>query len=237
MDRFDPWAVLGVGPEASPVEVKAAWRSLAVQFHPDRYAAAGAGDQQRAAVHMTAINIAYDEIRSGRALRVSGAPSAAAAGFGQGGGAGPWSTQDPDLGWFDDEVLVAALLRAEQRQRSSRHRWRLRVVAAVAVLVVLGVLFHLAMLRTYHYDFVYDGLGNTYQDVDCGNGYDRGKTTANELRALAATSPSGSDLLRKAEVVELVCDDWTGVAGLLGLPAGASRSLGVSYLLLFRRRR
>lgn len=36
-DGFDPHAILGVLPTASPEEVTAAWRRLAKTYHPDRY--------------------------------------------------------------------------------------------------------------------------------------------------------------------------------------------------------
>jgi hypothetical protein len=53
---MDPYAVLGIGPDASPAEVAAAYRRLAKRFHPDR-----AGD--RGARRMAEINAAYDQLR------------------------------------------------------------------------------------------------------------------------------------------------------------------------------
>jgi DnaJ domain len=53
---MDPFAVLGIGPHASPEEVAAAYRRLAKRFHPDR-----AGD--RGARRMAEINAAYDQLR------------------------------------------------------------------------------------------------------------------------------------------------------------------------------
>jgi len=53
---MDPYAVLGIGPDASPGEVAAAYRRLAKRFHPDR-----AGE--RGARRMAEINAAYDRLR------------------------------------------------------------------------------------------------------------------------------------------------------------------------------
>jgi len=53
----DAYAELGLDPGASAAEVKAAWRRLAAQWHPDRNRSAGAIDR------MQRINRALDEIR------------------------------------------------------------------------------------------------------------------------------------------------------------------------------
>src|SRR3954471_20537153 len=55
---MDPWAALGLEPNASSAEVTAAYRRLAKRFHPDR-----AGD--RGAQRMAEINAAYDQLRDG----------------------------------------------------------------------------------------------------------------------------------------------------------------------------
>jgi curved DNA-binding protein CbpA len=54
----DPFAVLGVSPEASEEEVAAAYRELAKEWHPDRVGAAGQG-------RMAEINVAYELLRAG----------------------------------------------------------------------------------------------------------------------------------------------------------------------------
>jgi len=58
----DPFAVLGVAPNASAEEVAAAYRSLAKRWHPDR------ADGPQAARRMAEINAAYDLLRSERWL-------------------------------------------------------------------------------------------------------------------------------------------------------------------------
>jgi hypothetical protein len=50
----DLYAVLEIGPEASPEEVRAAYRALARRYHPDRNP-----DDGEAARHMQALNAAY----------------------------------------------------------------------------------------------------------------------------------------------------------------------------------
>jgi curved DNA-binding protein CbpA len=70
---MDPYAVLGIGPDASPREVAAAYRRLAKRFHPDR-----AGE--RGARRMAEINAAYDQLRDVHAPSepaVAGATAAA----------------------------------------------------------------------------------------------------------------------------------------------------------------
>ncbi|HEX3317878.1 MAG TPA: J domain-containing protein [Solirubrobacteraceae bacterium] len=53
---MDPYAVLGLGPDATPKEVAAAYRRLAKRFHPDR-------SGERGARRMAEINAAYDQLR------------------------------------------------------------------------------------------------------------------------------------------------------------------------------
>jgi hypothetical protein len=54
----DPFAVLGVAPEAGERELAAAYRHLAKQWHPDR------GGGERADRRMAEINAAYDILRA-----------------------------------------------------------------------------------------------------------------------------------------------------------------------------
>jgi hypothetical protein len=63
----DPFAVLGVAPDASAEEVAAAYRRLAKRWHPDRAGSAGAD-------RMATINAAYDLLRSEAWLERQGRP-------------------------------------------------------------------------------------------------------------------------------------------------------------------
>ena len=58
MTGVDPFAVLGVTPAASEVEVAAAYRELAKEWHPDRRGQAGED-------RMAEINVAYELLRAG----------------------------------------------------------------------------------------------------------------------------------------------------------------------------
>ena len=55
----DPYKVLGVSPDASDDEIKAAYRKLAKRYHPDLHP----GDEQ-AARKMKEINAAYEQIKN-----------------------------------------------------------------------------------------------------------------------------------------------------------------------------
>jgi hypothetical protein len=64
----DPFAVLGVAPDAAPRELSAAYRELAKRWHPDR---GGGAEAQR---RMAEINAAYDLLRAGELRAGSGPP-------------------------------------------------------------------------------------------------------------------------------------------------------------------
>ncbi len=61
MVRRDPHAVLGVAPGASAATIKAAWRRLAREHHPDL--AVDATERRAATRRMAEINAAYNELR------------------------------------------------------------------------------------------------------------------------------------------------------------------------------
>ena len=75
----DPYKVLGVSPNASEEEVKAAYRELAKKYHPDNYADSPLADL--ANEKMQEINEAYDMIT--RRFRSGGQQQGSA--YGQGG--------------------------------------------------------------------------------------------------------------------------------------------------------
>ncbi|WP_226779443.1 molecular chaperone DjiA [Oceaniglobus trochenteri] len=67
--RPDPWEVLGVEPGTPPDAVRAAWRRLVREGHPDRMIARGVPEEavRMAETRLIAINRAYEEISAGRA--------------------------------------------------------------------------------------------------------------------------------------------------------------------------
>ncbi len=86
MAQRDPHDVLGVSRDASQATVKAAWRRLAREHHPDL--AADATERRDATRRMAEINAAYQALRSG-AGRSSGSASGPAGGARSAGGTGP----------------------------------------------------------------------------------------------------------------------------------------------------
>lgn len=67
----DPYAVLGVAPDASDDDVRAAWRRLVRETHPDRLIAQGMPQDfiDVATGKMAAVNAAWDRIRTQRGLK------------------------------------------------------------------------------------------------------------------------------------------------------------------------
>jgi DnaJ domain len=86
----DPFAVLGVAPNASADEVAAAYRSLAKRWHPDR------AEGPQATRRMAEINAAYDLLRSERWLARRGRsdpPPAPTTSVTRRGRAGAWLSE------------------------------------------------------------------------------------------------------------------------------------------------
>lgn len=64
----DPYAVLGVDPDAPLEEIRRAWRSQVREYHPDRLIARGVPEEavKIAEKHMIAVNRAWEEIQDER---------------------------------------------------------------------------------------------------------------------------------------------------------------------------
>jgi len=70
-DRLaDAYAALGISPEATPAEIKRAYRKLISQNHPDKLAARGLPESMRAVAEERSreLNAAYDLIKSARGM-------------------------------------------------------------------------------------------------------------------------------------------------------------------------
>ena len=60
----DPYAVLNVAPDATPVEVTAAYRKMAQMYHPDKVAGLAPEFREIADRKMKEINAAYAQIKA-----------------------------------------------------------------------------------------------------------------------------------------------------------------------------
>ena len=77
----DPYEVLGVSKDASPEEIKSAYRKLAKQYHPDRYIGNPLADL--AAEKFKEINEAYDTLTGGQSSYSSNHTQGSAGEFAQ----------------------------------------------------------------------------------------------------------------------------------------------------------
>ncbi len=62
-DDCDPFTTIGVSPGATFDDVRAAWRERLAEYHPDRFATAGAKIKQLALSESQRLNAAFHEIR------------------------------------------------------------------------------------------------------------------------------------------------------------------------------
>ena len=117
MGTDNAFAELGLAPDATEREVKAAWRRLASQWHPDRNASAGAS------ARMQRINQAFDEIRR------AGFHAPATDDVDT-----PGATQDHPPDGFDDDQPTSASGAAgtERRRRPLRRKLRMTLEEAAA---------------------------------------------------------------------------------------------------------
>jgi len=70
-DEADPYVVLGVAPDASDDDIRAAWRKLSREHHPDVLMSQGMPEEfvAQANEKMATINNAYDRVRERRGLK------------------------------------------------------------------------------------------------------------------------------------------------------------------------
>jgi DnaJ-class molecular chaperone len=61
-----PYAALGVDPTATWAEIKAAYRALVAQLHPDRFVTATDEEQAAAAEQLAEVNVAYHALAKER---------------------------------------------------------------------------------------------------------------------------------------------------------------------------
>ena len=139
----DPWQVLGVSRTATDEEIKAAYRKLAHQYHPDL----NPGDEA-AAKRMQEINAAYDQIKNTDAYQASQEARAYRPSSGQRPGPGYAEYQDPFGGgwnpfnwgagsawqqWGSTEQDDAVLRAAESYVNAGQYDQAIRILNSVPV--------------------------------------------------------------------------------------------------------
>jgi DnaJ-domain-containing protein 1 len=63
------YRILGLSPDATPEQIRKAYRTLMARYHPDRVATLGAGEQAAAAEKAKVISEAYQIIRRRRGMK------------------------------------------------------------------------------------------------------------------------------------------------------------------------
>ncbi len=159
----DPYEVLGVSRDASEKEVTEAYRKLAKKYHPDL----NPGDAS-AQKKMAEINVAYEEVKSGRARyqdysRPQGSPYQGSRGgyggsYGGGGPYGGFNPFDPfGFGWQQQSQQQAQQSRGDQFDPVRRYVNAMRYNEALYALSEIknrdGEWYYLSAVANY-------GLGN-----------------------------------------------------------------------------
>ena len=123
----DCWATLGVSPDSTTSEIRAAYRSLALIFHPDRTSGLPESAQNIAAARMRTVNEAYERAIATRTPRPPAEQSAARADVAD--GREPLTPEQIDCAVWNVKVwLAGARFHAktrvpDQRLRSSCPAW------------------------------------------------------------------------------------------------------------------
>ncbi|MHC1785630.1 MAG: DnaJ domain-containing protein [Christensenellales bacterium] len=108
----DPYEVLGVPRSATQAEVTTAYRKLAKKFHPDL----NPGDKN-AQQKMSEVNVAYEEIKSGRAVNTDYSRPQAGAGQRAGNPYGAYGGYNPFEQFFGGAYRQQAQQQTQQQTR------------------------------------------------------------------------------------------------------------------------
>ena len=134
----DPYRVLGVSPNASDEEVKAAYRKLAKKYHPDLNPG-----NETAAKRMNEINAAYDQIKNPQAQQQESYAGGAYGGYGYGSAyGGAYQTRA--------ETERNELRAARNYIRSRHFREALTALAGVPVPERDGEWYYLCAIANYN---------------------------------------------------------------------------------------
>ncbi len=151
----NPYTVLGVSENATDEEIRASYRRLAKQYHPDLNP-----NDPSAAAKMNDINVAYDQIKSAEKRAEYRASEASQGSRQYGYGSNPWQTyyrtgqgyyggsytgnqqgdgNEPPFGW-------SSIFEEQQRRRSSSQSYRSFRYLSLFIVFMLLFLFSQCVL-------------------------------------------------------------------------------------------
>ena len=190
----DPYQILGVSPQATDDEVKAAYRALARKYHPDKYRDTDLAEM--ATEKMKEVNAAYEDIQKMRAAKSSGQGS-----YGQNtyGGAGYGGTTGTGGSTANPYLHARRLINMRRVMEAEQ-------VLATVPAAERGAEWHYLMgTIAYHRGFFVDA--QQYFDTACGMDPENAeyRMAQEQLRGRAAGFGGGRTTGSSCSLCDICC--------------------------------